>query len=932
MGKQFTIMVVEDSPTQAMKLLMLLKKHSYATLQAENGKKALKILQTENPSLIISDVVMPEMDGFELCRVVKADPILNSIPVILLTTLSGPNDIVKGLKVKADYYVTKPYDSDFLTNKIAEILIGKSGVVQKGKKGKLEMVVDSKKHSITATRAQLLTLLLSVYENAVLQNQELAKTRDQLSSANQGLAENLNKLAVSEERFRSLVQTVPDVVYRLNPDGSFAFINEAISKLGYNAEELIGKHFSDIIYPADIESVSRQFVLPKLAGKSTGDESAPKLFDERRSGDRKTSGLEVRLRYKDEEGYKPGIIETLSEDMLYAEVSSAGMHQADMLSGANVLIGTVGVIRDITIRKKMEKKLRASYDELENKVAQRTANLAHANSALEAEIIERKSIEQQLKEALKKMKTTQAESEKMEAKLRQSQKMEALGTLAGGIAHDFNNILSGILGYARLAYDDNNCPDQTKRNIGGIIKASKRATELVKHILSFSRQYESDKKQLLIDIVTKEVVKLLRATLPSTINIYYEADSDDYMVFADPTELHQVLMNLCTNAAHAMDEQESGELLISLKRQKIDNKNKAKMLDVEPGDYIVLAVVDNGHGIPEEIKENIFEPFFTTKKKDVGTGLGLSVVHGIVKANKGAISVYSEPNKGTKFKVYLPAITREINLKNEENRVEVRGGKEYILVVDDEVALTDILKQSLERLGYKTTCSVSSVEALKLFEKSSDAFDLVITDYAMPDMNGLNLAEKIISIRQNIPIIMCTGYSERINQNKMSVSGITKLLIKPVLQEDLAFAIREVLDKNAKLPDLSQSIADVTLLMVDDEPLILSAVRRILKGSNVNLLQANSGEEALKLFNENRNRIDVVITDLGMPGMGGRKAALTIREISPNLPIYISSGHGKEDPEYKAIKDVTQGYLEKPYGKNELKKCLRLTSKAKMLK
>ena len=347
------ILVAEDSPTQAIKLVLLLQEAGYLPHVAKNGREALEYLEDQTADLVISDVMMPEMNGYEFCAAIKGDPRLQSIPVILLTSLSEPEDVIAGLENQADYYVTKPYDHGYLLGKVESLLTGKHKVESKGRD--LQVTIQGRSYCVSADRRQMVNLLLSTYENAVLQNRELAKIRDELENANHRLAENLQELAASEQRFRSLVQTVPDIVYRLDPQGRFTYINEAISRLGFKPEDLQGQHFSSIIYPSEVDAVSRDKVLPRLKGEQTGHDKAPKLFDERRSGERKTSGLEVRLRCKHSSSYKPGLVQLLGDEVVFAEVSSAGVHENKGEYGERFFIGTVGVVRDISARKRIGK-------------------------------------------------------------------------------------------------------------------------------------------------------------------------------------------------------------------------------------------------------------------------------------------------------------------------------------------------------------------------------------------------------------------------------------------------------------------------------------------------------------------------------------------------------------------------------------------------
>jgi PAS domain S-box-containing protein len=382
----------------------------------------------------------------------------------------------------------------------------------------------------------------------------------------------------------------------------------------------------------------------------------------------------------------------------------------------------------------------------------------------------------------------------LEKRLAQAQKMEAIGTLAGGIAHDFNNILSAIIGYTELSLIDIPNGSALQNNLQQVLKAGGRAKELVRQILAFSRQRESELVPVKISLIVNEALKLLRATLPATIKIRHNIKSH-LSVLTDPTNIHQILMNLCTNASFAM-QAEGGVLEVSLNDADLDADFARQHPDVKPGKFIRLMVKDTGCGMTPEATERIFDPFFTTKKVGEGTGMGLSVVHGIIKSHGGTIIVESSPGKGSAFSVFLPAIATEV--ADQANQAQlVITGNERILFVDDEDFQADIGKRMLERLGYRVTTRTKSLEALDLFRQTPDGFDLVITDMTMPDMTGDVLARKLISIRPDIPIIVCTGYSERINPDIVKEIGIKEMALKPVVMKDIAQMIQRVLANNA---------------------------------------------------------------------------------------------------------------------------------------
>ena len=386
------------------------------------------------------------------------------------------------------------------------------------------------------------------------------------------------------------------------------------------------------------------------------------------------------------------------------------------------------------------------------------------------------------------------EKVKLEFKLRQSYKMEAIGTLAGGIAHDFNNILFPILGHTEMLLED--CPEDssTHDSLEKIYSGAIRAKELVKQILTFSRQNNSELKLIKMQPIIKEALKLIRAAIPTSIDIKTDVKANCGAIKADPTQIHQIIMNLATNAYHAM-ENTGGVLKVSLKEVRFEKLDLIPP-EMETGIYTCLTVADTGIGMDKYLTEKIFDPFFTTKTIGKGTGMGLSVVHGIVTSMGGVIQTYSKPEKGTKFHIYFPAMKNFPEDQTPQTKDIIQTGTEHILLVDDEENIISMEKMMLERLGYQITSRISSIDALEAFRANSDKFDLVITDMAMPNMSGDKLSAELTRIRPNIPILLCTGFSETMSEEKAASLGIKSFLLKPIVMRDLAKKIREVLDEN----------------------------------------------------------------------------------------------------------------------------------------
>ncbi len=390
-------------------------------------------------------------------------------------------------------------------------------------------------------------------------------------------------------------------------------------------------------------------------------------------------------------------------------------------------------------------------------------------------------------------KRKEKENKEIEFQLQQIQKVESIGTLAGGIAHDFNNILYPIVGYAEMTMDDVPKDSRAYENLQGIYNASKRAQDLVQQILTFSRKDDQEQKPLMAQLVVKEALKLLRSSIPKSIEIHQKINNKCGMIMGDPTQVHQIVVNLCTNAYHAMEDS-GGKIEITLTEIELDVDDLYNKINLNPGKYLRLSVSDTGQGMPPDIIGKIFNPYFTTKENGKGTGLGLSVIHGIVKNHRGNISVCSEPDIGTTFHVYFPLIEKDVKLPATADSQIIQTGSEHILLVDDEEPIIKMEQQMLERLGYNVTTRTSSLEALEAFRATPNNFDLIITDMTMPNMTGIKLTEKLIEIRKDIPIIICTGFSEQINDEKAKSIGIRSLVMKPIIKSDLAKKIRAALD------------------------------------------------------------------------------------------------------------------------------------------
>ncbi|MBT8341874.1 MAG: response regulator [Desulfatitalea sp.] len=396
------------------------------------------------------------------------------------------------------------------------------------------------------------------------------------------------------------------------------------------------------------------------------------------------------------------------------------------------------------------------------------------------------------------------EQKDLENQLRQAQKMEAIGALAGGIAHDFNNILVAVIGFAELALDSAEKGTPLADHLEEVLIGGKRAKLLVQQILTFGRKAPQKTVPLRIDSLVRETARLIRSTMPSTIGIDIDIKPTlNPCVLGDEAQIHQVILNLCTNAAHSM-EITGGTMTIGIDAVTLENGRAGHVSNLSPGKYVKLSISDTGCGIRPENIERIFEPYFSTKEPDKGTGLGLAVVEGIVKAHKGYITVMSQPKEGTVFTIFLPLLEKTGSAPDSMPQKAPAGGEEHILLIDDELAIVKLNKVFLERLGYVVTTSTGSLEALDLFRLKPNDFDLVITDMTMPNMTGDKLAAELIKIRADIPIIICTGYSKAVSEELIGQIGIKALAYKPIDRVELTTTVRKVLDAGWTLPHRQQ--------------------------------------------------------------------------------------------------------------------------------
>jgi PAS domain S-box-containing protein len=667
------ILCLDDREDGRYFLETLLKGNGHEVECASNGEAALAKLPLRQFDLIISDILMPIMDGFQFCRRVKSDERLRNIPFLFFTaTYTGPQDEEFALKIGANRFLRKPCEPDQLMTVITEVM------TEAGK---------NTSHTPSAPPLPEEEVLRLYSERLV------RKLEQKMLDAEAGA----KALLTEKEKFQTLIDELPLGMVLIGSDQAFHYLNPQFSELsGYVLADL--PDVQTWLTQAFPQSSHRREIQEHLRRQQTPiPEFTPFcLTTPLRCCDGSNTQVRIHLSFP-----TTGDILVIFEDV--------------------------------------------------------------------------------------------SEQLRLETKLRQAQKTEAIATLAGGIAHDFNNILGVIQGFAELVNLGTKSSEKTGEMIQGILQATSRARQLVKHILDFSRQSEQARMPLALHLVVQEVLSLLKSTLPATIEIRRDIDPEG-SILADPTQMHQMLLNLCTNAFHAM-RPTGGVLDIGLKKRHPSPEERSSIPGLAAIPYLVLSVKDTGCGMSADVLTRMFDPYFTTKPEGEGTGLGLSVTHGIVKSHQGIIDVSSVPNKGTTFRVFLPCIEPSAEVPPPVAEPALPTGTERILLIEDEPALLELQVKMLQMLGYQVTGKNSPVESLVFFQRAPRNFDLVITDLTMPQLTGIELAREIQRIRPGLPMLLCSGTGVPPKEGEVSGIGFRGFLKKPFLLKELAGSVRDALDQ-----------------------------------------------------------------------------------------------------------------------------------------
>jgi signal transduction histidine kinase/DNA-binding response OmpR family regulator len=724
------ILVVDDEPSIRITIKAFLEAEGHSVQIAGEAESAITILQSNPTDIVLTDIILPKVSGVDLLRRIR--DISPQTQVIMMTGEPTLETASESLRLGAVDYLQKPVSKNEILKVVRNTLR-----VKHLRDDKLRLEAENR------TYLNHLEQLVEKRTHALAASESALRHRaEELATLNR-LARKVNESVTVDDAIRC---GLLEIVDSLKPDLVVFFLR--------TGEELVLKGMA----PEGLEGVWQPLEVHRVGTCLCG-----------------LAIKEGKIIYSSDIGSDSRCTLT--------ECKKAGFHSfaALPLRSGSEIIGVLG----IAYLNKKDFHERAFFIEaIANEMA------IGLKKSLLYEQVQQHVME--LKASLSRIQEAEVERRTLEQHLQRSQKMEAIGTLSGGIAHDFNNILGGIIGYTELVLLDTPDDSKSRRNLQMVLTAADRAKALISQILAFSRQSEEERKPIKLSHTVKEVLSFMRASFPATIEIRNHIDSSIGNILADPVQIHQVFMNLCTNAHHAMREK-GGILEVKLTSVELGPGCGGIHPDLRPSPYVKATVKDTGHGMDKATLLKIFDPYFTTKEKGVGTGLGLAVAQGIVQKHGGAITVESEPGKGTVFDLYFPLVPDE-EVSKARIPEQIPHGHEVILLIDDEQFLVDIGSQMLQRLGYQVESRTSSMDALALFRAQPSHYDLVITDMTMPNMTGDKLAAELIQIRPDIPIVLCTGYSEMMLEEKARAIGIRALVMKPILMEKLAWAIRGALD------------------------------------------------------------------------------------------------------------------------------------------
>jgi signal transduction histidine kinase len=722
------ILIVEDSPTQAAKLEHILQEAGYQTIIASNGKEALACIVRRKPTVVITDIIMPEMDGYALCKRLKSDAGLVGVPIILLTSLSDPKDVVRGLECGADYFITKPYDEKMLISRVQAVLsnleLRKTQKMQMG----VEILIAGERHFITSDRMQILDFLISTYETAVQQNLELTEARDELNSLNEKLEEKV------EERTADLTA---EVAQRKRAEENLVKSKALLSETEKTGN-IGGWEF-------DAEKETQQWT---------------------------------------EETFRILEIDAAEGEPKVPEV-------LDFIAPA------FRPMADQAIRRAIE--FGEPYDqEWEIITAKGNRKWVHAVARVYQEQSKTKRVSGSFQDI--------TERKQLEAQLRQSQKMEAIGTLAGGIAHDFNNMLTGILGNIALMRSSLPPADPLLENLNAAETSARQAADLTKGLLAFSRRTVVLPVPINLTAALDATLVLLKQSLPATMEIVRDYEQTAWNVLVDQSQMTQILLNLAVNARDAMDGK--GTLTIRARNEVVEEEYVQTHPLARTGEFVHLSVTDTGPGIPPVILEHLFEPFHTTKPAGSGTGLGLSIVYGAVKQAGGWITAVSTEGvgktaplieqtcSGATFDIYLPRCLEESTQSFTPSPLPVNVGSGTVLVVEDESIVCAVAQALLSRSGYTVLTAPDGASALNVLRDHPAGIELILLDMTMPGLTTGEIVQAIRALDPTVPILLNSGYtSNGVVKQMLAEDSVQGFLGKPYDLDQLLNTINQLMKR-----------------------------------------------------------------------------------------------------------------------------------------
>lgn len=768
-----TALVINDDPSQLHLMAALLEKDGLCVVPCQSAEEALLILDTQRSvDLIVTDLHMPGIDGWRLCRLLRSPQYaaLNHVPVLVVSATFSGTDIEEiTADLGANAFLPVPYDARTFRESIRNLLAGRT------------------------PQASMRVLIVehSPIQNAILQRAFEAQGYT-VTIAETG-AEGRRLLREQPPEIVVLDYYLPDMTGDtllkefVRPESSMVAVvmttdptpELALHCLHLGADAYVHRPFEPA-YLLDLCAKGR---------RSRALLRVEALLEERTQ---KLRQSEAKFRLLCESIPDTVLVHDAQGRLLY--VNGVGAQWLDWPATALVGRHLSEIVAPHSLPLSSEARGNGHVPPTGHS---KRVYVSRTGAHLEAEV-HACPIEFEGQPAVLEVARDITERTRLEAQLRQVQKMQAIGTLAGGIAHDFNNILAAVLGYTELALYDVPHGSRTQRHLDAVLAAGKRARDLVQQILAFSRQRPAERQPVRLHLLINDVLRMLRASLPSTITMQPHLPPIAGTVLADPTQLQQVLINLCTNAEHAM--RDTGGLLeVRLDAVEVSADFAAAHAPLTPGPHVCLTVRDTGCGMTPDVLERIFEPFFTTKDVGEGTGMGLAVVDGIIANHGGAITVTSTPGHGTTFAIYLPCLASTAAVPDVSAPLPLPSGKGHVLFVDDEPSLAHMTTEMLTRLGYEVTVHTDSAEALATFRATPWQFDLVITDQTMPQITGERLAQELRRIRPDIPIILCTGFSHALNTSKAQALGIDALLTKPLEFRELGLAIQRVIEQRRAL-------------------------------------------------------------------------------------------------------------------------------------